>query len=311
MSQTKISDAQNEQITSGIPRLFEYFAVVTLEETSVTSPDAGSANPNGYIHCCLSIVYQRKKKKGRDCIPQDAKRQNKNKQTKKEVRYRPVVKYAYNANKTSMQSTTMTRASPSLSVDRSQREKKDNKASPRLTQEQMEEESEILDQIRKFCFPDLSDILHKYKVLLSKYQKEDRYYRALFQHPLQSEKFDFVLTKTGAQRLYGHCRRLYNTSVQCVKKKNNIYIITYRFQKLEKLANGKCAAMPTSLCLVSKHPFLSLLDQIMDHILTRWLCCSGAIFPLLDCIIRHPTPALGDVFRVPIKSQIPNVPDEE
>ncbi|ETO09650.1 DENN domain-containing protein 1B isoform 1 [Reticulomyxa filosa] len=68
--------------------------------------------------------------------------------------------------------------------------------------------------------------------------------------------------------------------------------------------------MPTGLCLLSKHPFLSLLEQVMDCVLARWLCCPEAIFPLLDSIMNHPVPALGDVFHVHIRSQIPSAPDE-
>ena len=64
--------------------------------------------------------------------------------------------------------------------------------------------------------------------------------------------------------------------------------------------------MPTALCILSKQPFIDLFDQIMDHVVTRWLCCPEAIFPLLDAILLHPTPGMGDVFHVRIRSQINN-----
>ena len=68
--------------------------------------------------------------------------------------------------------------------------------------------------------------------------------------------------------------------------------------------------MPTALCLVSSHPFFRLLDQIMDHIFARWICAPMAIFPLLDSLLLSPLPALGDIFRITVKSQIPSAKDE-
>lgn len=69
--------------------------------------------------------------------------------------------------------------------------------------------------------------------------------------------------------------------------------------------------MPTALCLLSSHGFFRLLDQFMDHIFGRWICAPMAIFPFLDSILLSPLPALGDIFRIKIKSQIPNTSDEE
>ena len=72
------------------------------------------------------------------------------------------------------------------------------------------EEVEILTQIRKFCFPDLSNIINSYFGNGDKHKSENRHFKARWKHALQSEKFTFVLTKSGGQRLFGHVRRLYS-----------------------------------------------------------------------------------------------------
>ena len=72
------------------------------------------------------------------------------------------------------------------------------------------EEIEILTQIRKFCFPDLSNIINQYYGNGDNYKKLNKHYKVRWKHPLQSEKFTFVLTKSGGQRLFGHVRRLFS-----------------------------------------------------------------------------------------------------
>ncbi|ETO09649.1 hypothetical protein RFI_27727 [Reticulomyxa filosa] len=121
--------------------------------------------------------------------------------------FRPIVKYAYNVN-TSKQSLA---SSPTASVlDDILTDKEKNKGTEENTiSKEKGEEDEILMQIRKYCFPDLSDLIQKYIAVATNPKAQDKYYQVLFQHPMQSEKFDFVLTKPGVQRLYGHCRRVY------------------------------------------------------------------------------------------------------
>lgn len=139
-----------------------------------------------------------------------------------------------------------------------------------------------MEQIRKFSFCDLSDLVNKYNKLSEKDKNSRKYYKILsFKHGLQSEKFTFCVTKSNGTRLYGHCRRLFTPDV-----------------------NLKPSKMPTALVLISSHRFHALFDQIMDHITARWLICHQAIFPILDALILNPPPALGDTFRVTVKSQV-------
>ena len=139
-----------------------------------------------------------------------------------------------------------------------------------------------MEQITKFSFCDLSDLVNKFNQLKDKDKESRKYYKILsFKHSLQSEKFTFCVTKSNGTRLYGHCRRLFTPDV-----------------------NLKPSEMPTALVLISSHRFHSLFDQIMDHIVARWLICHQAIFPLLDSLSLHPPPALGDTFRVTVKSQV-------
>ena len=72
------------------------------------------------------------------------------------------------------------------------------------------EEVEILTQIRKFCFPDLSNIINQYYGNGDNYKQQNKHYKVRWKHALQSEKFTFVLTKSGGQRLFGHVRRLFS-----------------------------------------------------------------------------------------------------
>ena len=151
-----------------------------------------------------------------------------------------------------------------------------------VNKESAEEELELMEQIRKFSFCDLSDLVNKYNTLSEEDKKLRKYHKILsFKHSLQSEKFTFCVTKSNGQRLYGHCRRLFTPDV-----------------------NLKPSSMPTALVLISSHGFHQLFDQIMDYIVARWFCCHQAIFPVLDALLLNQPPALGDTFRITIKSQV-------
>ena len=74
------------------------------------------------------------------------------------------------------------------------------------------EETEIFMQIRKFCFPDLSDLIVKFNGRKMKAGADSRAlkpFKILFKSPLDSERYTFVLTKSGGTRLYGHCCRVF------------------------------------------------------------------------------------------------------
>ncbi|ETO21643.1 hypothetical protein RFI_15562 [Reticulomyxa filosa] len=276
MSEAQSTDTQNSASvvspTTTNPRLCEYFAVLGLEQTDLS----------------LSFKAQ---------VSIDSK----------DVGFRPIVKYVYNGKRIGTTTTTTTQSTlPPLAQRTSSIKKSNNSLNVvELTPEQIQEECEILMQIRKYCFPDLTDIINKSLAVMDKFRTGSKCYQALFEHSLQSEKFDFVLARPGSQRLYGHCRRIYNISA-CF----DIFFLMLKKKKKKKKKNESSLQMPICLCLISKYQFLLLFDQIMDHVLARWLCSPEAIFPFLDSLLMHPTPSLGDILHVEIKSQFPNVPND-
>lgn len=144
------------------------------------------------------------------------------------------------------------------------------------------EELELMSQISAFSFCDLTDLVNRYNALKEEDKNNKKFYKILnFKHGLQSEKFTFCVTKSNGHRLYGHCRRLFSPDL-----------------------SNKPSAMPTALVLMSSHPFHLLFDQIMDHITARWFICQQAVWPILDGLLLNQPPALGDTFRVTIKSQV-------
>ncbi|ETO19377.1 hypothetical protein RFI_17853, partial [Reticulomyxa filosa] len=176
MSQTQAStpqySASADSTNEEPPRLFEYFAVVGLEQTNFAlSPESQ-----------ISIDT-------------------------KDLGFRPVIKYAYNGKRVLKALKAQSTLSASVKEDTGESKGNTNEKTESLTQEEVNEECEVLMQIRKFCFPDLSEIIKKYLTIIEKFKTGDKFYRALFQHPLQSEKFDFVLSRNGSAQLYGHCRR--------------------------------------------------------------------------------------------------------
>ncbi|ETO36085.1 hypothetical protein RFI_00979 [Reticulomyxa filosa] len=193
---------------SSPPRLFEYFAIVGLEQTNFA----------------LTAKSE---------IPVDAK----------DMGFRPIIKYAYNANQ-SVQQRGQTVHASSLSSNLlflddivTDKEKSDS-VKKKMTAQEMEGESEILMQMRKFCFPDLSEIIKRYLNLKANQKTQDQCYRILFQHQTQSEKFDFVLTKIGAQRMGGnvYCFIYFNFFLKQTNKKKK-KILSQKKKKFVMIPN--------------------------------------------------------------------------
>ena len=193
-----------------------------------------------------------------------------------------MVQYSYNANRVISAATTASTTASSTTSSSPTSKLQTRYSQLNTTKDSAKEEMELMEQIRKFSFCDLSDLVNRFNALSTKDKQNSKYYKILsFKHGLQSEKFTFCVTKSNGRRLYGHCRRLFSPDV-----------------------NLKPSEMPSALVLMSSHGFHTLFDQIMDHVVARWLICHQAVFPILDALLLTPPPALGDTFRVIIKSQV-------
>lgn len=189
-----------------------------------------------------------------------------------DIPWQPVILYVYNANKIVSSSTSSTSPmTPTTPLSPSTPFSEQN-IDHQLTEKEKLEESEVLLQVPRYCYCDLSDLINRYNsnnLKISKYNDNNK----SSTHNVQFEKFSFVFRRSDGNQMYGHCRRILQQDL-----------------------------LPSSLCIVSSYNFTKLFEQIMDNIITKWIFDDhNSIFIFLNNILTYNNcipPSIGDTFRV-------------
>ena len=310
------------------PRLFDYFIVCGLQQ----KPDLPKSSKSRY----------RQKPTYSPNAPN--------------LPYEPVLLYVYNANSaspsrfhdqstspstehtthihnpyTSTTTTTTATGSPSAGTSHRYRDR-------RLSAQQKLEESEVLVQVPRHCYCDLSDLINRYHrntLHLRKYVDSGKYSRQMsFNSQLrQNGVHSFappMATRTSSNSVSSSSSSTASTAFDSAHfSASGTHKIQFeRFSFLfrdsaGRQRHGHCrrifynagsspsaspskgggsrkakVLLPTTLCVVSSYPFTALFEQILDVVITKWLFDDHESIFLFLSNILLHTPSLGDTFRV-------------
>ena len=255
-------------------RLFDYFIACGLQTKSSTTNSSSSQSSQS---SSTPPTYHRS--------PRHHHRKKRFTPNSPEIPWEPVILYVYNANKivpsqqqSTPQQTPMTPITPMTpSTPFMDNDNDDQINNVQLTKQQKLEESEILLQVPRYCYCDLSDLINRYNqnnLKLHKYIDNDN--NSYFQrgksfgghpkeqnqfsynnrrrssssdpsiisssfgstHSIQFEKFSFVFRQSNGNQMYGHCRRIfYNANQNNNNNNNNNSFSSYSQQKQKQTNN--------------------------------------------------------------------------